>query len=587
MRQISKLRMAAGAVLFSLLVLEIFQFHTASVPAAMDYEKQLASAGFPDSYIPSLVALHEKYPQWTFEAVQTGLDWDTVIAQESRNGWNLVPKSGDDARKSTASGAYDWYENTWTIYDGSSWVAANPDYIAYCMDPRNFLNDTDIFQFESLSYSSAQNRAGVESIISDTFMATDVKDSDGTTLSYADAFMEIGKATGVSPYHLASRVRQEQGTAGTSALISGTYSDEYWGYYNYFNVGASGTSQALVIQNGLAYAKSAGWDTRYKSLQGGAEILAENYIAKGQDTLYFEKFNVVYTASLYSHQYMTNVTAAITEGQKMADGYSDKSQAFVFRIPVYENMPDSAVAFTATGNPNNYLKTLEVSGQSLTPTFDGATTDYSLIVDNSVSSVTVSATAVASTSTVTGTGTVSLSVGTNTVKVKCKSGSGSTRTYKITIVRQEASEDAESAGLSSSKYSIGSKYVTGITPGATVSTLLKNVTATSGSAKLLDSSGKEKGSKDAVCTGDKLVCYDSSGTKQSTVRIVIYGDVNGDGDINVLDMIKVNRDALGLESLSGCYLEAGDANRAGDGVNVLDMIYINRHALGLTTIKQS
>ena len=67
---------------------------------------------------------------------------------------------------------------------------------------------------------------------------------------------------------------------------------------------------------------------------------------------------------------------------------------------------------------------------------------------------------------------------------------------------------------------------------------------------------------------------------------MIYGDVNGDGEINVLDMIKVNRHILGLDKLSGVYLVAADANRKGDGLNVLDMIYINRHALGLSTIKQ-
>ena len=51
-------------------------------------------------------------------------------------------------------------------------------------------------------------------------------------------------------------------------------------------------------------------------------------------------------------------------------------------------------------------------------------------------------------------------------------------------------------------------------------------------------------------------------------------------------MIKVNRHILGLSKLSGCYLTAADANRDNAGVNVLDMIFINRHALGLTTIKQ-
>lgn len=201
--------------------------------------RALRAAGFPDSYIRALSALHTAYPQWQFQAVKTGLDWNTVVSKESVNGVNLVPKTGNDATKSTADGAYDWTTNVWTVYDGSSWVGANSKYIAYYLDPRNFLNETDIFQFESLSFSKVQTKQGVSSILKGTFMENTVEDSDGSTLDYAQAFMDIGEETGVSPYHLASRVRQEQGLKGTSSLISGTYSG-YKGYYNYFNVGAAG-----------------------------------------------------------------------------------------------------------------------------------------------------------------------------------------------------------------------------------------------------------------------------------------------------------------------------------------------------------
>lgn len=125
----------------------------------------------------------------------------------------------------------------------------------------------------------------------------------------------------------------------------------------------------------------------------------------GQDTLYFQKFNVVNKKNLYSHQYMANLAAAYNEGRKLGQGYADKQQAFVFRIPVYSGMPASAVTFTASGNPNNYLKSLSVTGQTLTPVFRGDTTSYSLLVDSKVSSVTISASPVAAKSSVTGTGT--------------------------------------------------------------------------------------------------------------------------------------------------------------------------------------
>lgn len=551
-----------------------------NVDTSSDYAQQLKNAGFPDSYIPNLTALHAKYPNWTFEAVNTGLDWNTVISKESTNGRNLVQTSADDAKKSTESGAYNWLTNTWTIYDSSSWVSAHPDYIAYCMDPRNFLDETNIFQFESLSYRSSQNLSGVQSILSGSFMSGSVKDTDGTTLNYAQAFVDIGKATGVSPYHLASRVRQEQGT-GTSSLISGTYSG-YTGYFNYFNVNAFGTSTTQVIVNGLAYAKNQGWNTRYKSLLGGAQLLSRNYIAVGQDTLYFQKFNVVNKNNLYGHQYMSNVTAAITEGQKLANGYSDKQQSFVFRIPVYSNMPAAAVKFTASGNPNNYLKSLSVSGLSLTPTFSGATTNYSIVVGAEISSVTVSAAAVAGTSTVSGTGTYSLAAGSNTIKINCTSKSGVTRTYTITVARMASGGSTGNVSITSSKYTIGS-VVTGIAPGTSASAFLSDISVSGGTVKLLSASGSEN--TGTVGTGNRLAVYEN-GTLKAAYDVVVYGDMNGDGTIDILDMIRLNRHILGVSRLSGAYLQAADVNRMNDGADILDMIKLNRHILGLSTIQQ-
>jgi hypothetical protein len=422
----------------------------------------------------------------------------------------------------------------------------------------------------------------VDAILSGTFMAKTVKDTDKTTLDYSQAFMDIGKATGVSPYHLASRVRQEQGTAGTSKLISGTYTG-YTGYFNYFNIGASGVTSDIVVQNGLAYAKKAGWSTRYKSLLGGAQLLAKNYIGVGQDTLYFQKFNVVNTKNLYGHQYMANVTAAYTEGRKLGTGYTDKQQAFVFRIPVYTGMPESAVTFTASGNPNNYLKTLTVSGQSLSPAFKGATKKYSLVVDGSVESVKITATAVVSTSKVTGTGTKTLQSGTNTLKVKCKSASGSTRTYTLTIERQDS--ETVSSVPASTTYKVGETDITGISPGTSASAFLKKLTATNATMKLTKADGTAQ--TGTVSTGDTLTLYDKNNKKLSSYTIIIYGDVNGDGAINETDMACVSDHIQGTETLTGCYLAAADANRQNDGVNTLDMIYIHRHILGMLEIDQT
>ncbi len=403
-------------------------------PPDENYIQWLVDQGFPTSYAEKLAVLHSKYPNWKFEPVLTGLDWNTVIEKESVLPINMVYTTANDAQKSTVSGAYNWATNTWTILDGTSWVAASSGMISYCMDPRNFLDETNIFQFETLQYADYQNVNDVKSVLSGTFMSGDLRDDSSRT--YADTFMEAGKSANVNPTHLATRCRQEQGINGTSPLISGTYSG-YEGLYNYFNIGAYGTPVSVLYERGLTTARKNGWTSVYKAIVGGASYLADRYINLGQNTLYFQKFNVVNSYSgLYGHQYMANVQAAISEGRTMGKGYADKTQAFVFRIPVYKNMPAAVCELPNNGNPNNWLKSLTVGGYNLTPSFSGATTEYSLIVDQETATVAVEASPVVSTSSISGTGNVSLDYGNNAVKITCKAQNGSTREYTINIVRQ-------------------------------------------------------------------------------------------------------------------------------------------------------
>lgn len=553
------------------------------IPTDANYEQTLINQGFPASYARLLAILHEQYPNWVFVPVQTGLDWNTVIAEESKAGRNLIHKSSNDAKKSVASSEYNYYTNTWTIRDSSGWVTAHPDYIAYCMDPRNFLNAENIFMFESLSYSSTHNVAGVQAILKNTFMATDVVDTNSatgetSTLNYANTFMSIGAEVGVSPYHLASRIRQEQGTSGTSPLISGTYAG-YPGVYNYFNYGAYGTPDSVLYANGLSYAQNQGWVSRYLSLLGGSKLLAANYINVGQDTLYFQKFNVVYKDKLYTHQYMTNVEAAISEGKSVASAYTDKSQAFVFEIPVYLNMPDAPVQFTASGNRNNYLSAINISGLSLTPTFDGAVTNYTAIVDSSIGSVSVSASPVVSTSKVSGTGSYNLNIGNNTINVTCTSQSGEARTYTITVVRMGMG--SADYTLTSANYVIG-EYITGVNPGTTVTDFISGFACEGGTVKVLNAAGAEKTGN--VGTGDRLAVY-VNGALVGLKDIVIYGDISGDGAVTIVDLVRLNRHTLNISKLSGSALAAADVNRNGS-VNIQDLVMVNRHTLGIATISQ-
>ena len=137
-----------------------------------NFEAYLTSQGFPESYKNGLRQLHAQYPNWVFKAKNTGLDWNTVIENESVLGRNLVATGSVSSWKSVANGAYNWDNSTWTGFDGSNWVAASEDIIRYYMDPRNFLDETYVFQFLNHEYdANTQTKEGLNSLISGSFLS--------------------------------------------------------------------------------------------------------------------------------------------------------------------------------------------------------------------------------------------------------------------------------------------------------------------------------------------------------------------------------------------------------------------------------
>ena len=403
-----------------------------------DFEEQIKE--FPDDYKAQLRALHEKYPNWQFEAVKTGLEWSDVVKNESKVGRNLVAKTSIASWKSTEPQAYNWASNTWYGFDGGSWAAASTELIQYYLDPRNFLDDSGIFQFETLEFKDYQNVDGVKNALAGTFMAGDYSDTDGETRSYASTFFEAGQNYGINPYHLASRAVQEQGVLGRSQSIAGNVSG-LENLFNYFNIGAFAANGNSATINGLYYAAGADenylrpWNSRYKSINGSAKYIADKYVSVGQNTLYFQKFNVVNSKNgIYSHQYMSNIVAASYESARLKKAYSDLNTKLIFRIPVYNNMPSAkCVKPTSDSNPNTYLSKLWVDGYSFTTEFSSVNSTYYLTVGSDVESVNIGAEAVSSSSSVGGTGTYTLNSGENRVQVVCKAQNGATKGYTIII----------------------------------------------------------------------------------------------------------------------------------------------------------
>jgi len=151
-----------------------------------------------------------------------------------------------------------------------------------------------------------------------------------------------------------ARIIQEQGKNGSILSAGNGYNGQYVGYYNVFNIGAGGNGKDNVILNGLKRAQTNGWDSVEKSISGGTQIIAEDYISKGQNTLYFQKFDVENSdGELYWHQYMQNIMAAQNEGstlRKTFEQIGKIDENYTFIIPVYKNMPGTAVVRPSENN---------------------------------------------------------------------------------------------------------------------------------------------------------------------------------------------------------------------------------------------
>ena len=59
------------------------------------------------------------------------------------------------------------------------------------------------------------------------------------------------------------------------------------------------------------------WTSADKAIKGGAKWIASGYIDKGQNTLYFQKFDVLDDGTeKYNHQYAQNIMMAYSEGRR-------------------------------------------------------------------------------------------------------------------------------------------------------------------------------------------------------------------------------------------------------------------------------
>lgn len=302
---------------------------------------------FPVSYGSGLWLLHSIHPEYIFTPYDTGLDFYTALDYEDSGSRSLANINSNPS----------WTDSSSPEYDGGGWHAATNETVRYFLDPRNYLDQTHIFSFEVLSYNdTVQSVEGLRSMLAGSFM-------DSPDIDYAQIIFDAGQTAGVSPYLLASRIIQEMGYNGESLLCRGELPG-YEGYYNFFNIGSvpDPTIENGALINGARYAMWGSdpasetidadeealmlpWDSVEDAITGGALWIARSYISVDQNTLYFQKFDVISNNDgLYQHQYAQNISMAYYEGVRYFRGYAAcdmLDEPFEFLIPVYTGLPDT------------------------------------------------------------------------------------------------------------------------------------------------------------------------------------------------------------------------------------------------------
>lgn len=563
-----------------------------------EYKDYLSDLGFPESYIKSLAELHSKYPSWQFRAFDTELDWKTVIENESVKNRSLIYKSYGEGYRSLESYSYNWKKDEFYRHPTeTNWWYASSDAVAYYMDPRNFLNEEKIFMFEALSYQPTfQTDTLIQKVLDDSFMP-DLYSKYFDT-SYTHAFLDGANQYKISPVHLASRILQENGRDGSaSSKGSFTYDGEtYNNVFNFYNIKATGADPAIqgliwamggLDGTGTSYGRP--WDNPYKSIVGGAQFLSEGYISVGQDTLYFQKFDVSTTNGHYNHQYMQNIGAPASEAVSTFEAYNEVSgllnESLVFIIPVYNNMPSSKVSAPVNGNPNYYLSDLKIDEKSV-ENFVYNNSNYTYHTKNK--EINITATPINSNAKVSGVGKISLKDGENKINIVVTAGNGKKFTYKLNIIKEENNKEEVVISLNEILDNSGIKYnegfVYGINPDTNINSLIENVKKISKDAIVTVKNKDDEVKNDSVfVTGDSVTI--TINEESRTFNTVIYGDINGDGVIDKLDYLQVLRYYYKYSELDGAYKEAADANKDGT-VDKLDYLAVLRDYYGYSKISQ-
>ena len=184
-----------------------------SVAETENYKAKLREAKFPENYLDYLVLLHNRFPNWEFEASLTNLNFNDIINNEL-GGKSLIYYTYNEDYRSKEEESYNYLTDSYNRHPTEkSWWYASREAISYFLDPRIYLNENYIYIFEKLNYDkNFHTKDSVTNMLSGSFLPR-------IEPNYADIIIASADKYDVSPIHLSSRILQEQGNDGSISSL--------------------------------------------------------------------------------------------------------------------------------------------------------------------------------------------------------------------------------------------------------------------------------------------------------------------------------------------------------------------------------
>ena len=138
----------------------------------------------------------------------------------------------------------------------------------------------------------------------------------------------------------------------------------------------------------------------------------------------------------------------------------------------------------------------------------------------------------------------------------------------------------------SKKYEVaeenGEVYIEDINPGTKIQEFIDNI-ETNGTMKFYKGNSEITDVNSKVQTG--MIMKITLGEQETSCKLVVKGDLNGDGEMGDIDLLKLVRYQAGLDtSLNGAYLKAADVYKDGTYADNKDLLKMARVLAGLDSL---